>query len=185
MSDQPTHVIVPIFFNHRGAIIFRDRPVRVKPRPTAMQSLVGLVNPKSLPKEETIYQDYFYYGFPFNPKKQKLITILMEGIFDYLHSRGVTFNYPSVNQESIAENWVGQTRYHVVAVMADVRNPSLCGYGYLDPSTQRFVEDDNEKHQRGKMKPPAVSVTAVKEMIRKGELDSSRIRLVSVGLPQS
>lgn len=181
MSDDPKHIIIPIFYNHRGAIIFRDQPVRVKPRISAFQSIMGLVNPKSLPKEETIYRDYFYYGFQFNPKKQKRITLIMEGIFDYFHSRGLTFNYPGVDQDTIAENWVGQTRYHVVTIMADVRNSSLCGYGYLDPSTRQFIEDDNDKNSRSRLKPPAVSVSVVKEMIRKGELDPSNIHMVSLG----
>lgn len=184
MSDDPKHVIIPIFYNHRGAIIFREGPVKVKPKPSTMQSIVGLINPKSLPKEETVYKDHFYYGFQFNPRKQKLIDALMGGIFDFFHSRGVSFNYPGVNQESIAENWVGQTRYHAVMVMADVRNPFLCGYGYLDPSTKAFIEDDNEKKPRGKLKPPTLSVATVKEMIRKGEIESSDVRLASAGLIQ-
>lgn len=182
MSSDPKHIIIPIFYNHRGAMIFRDRPLRIKPTPSTMQSILGLVNKNSLPKEKTIYQDYFYYGFEFNPKKIRLVNALMGGIFDYFHSIGVTFNYPGVDQSSIAEDWVGRTRYHVVAVMADVRNPYLCAYGYLDPSTNAFIEDDNETNPRSKMKSPAVSVATVKNMIRKGELGEAHIRLAQVQL---
>ncbi|WP_264784462.1 hypothetical protein, partial [Gluconacetobacter azotocaptans] len=180
MSNDPKHVIIPIFYNHRGAIIFRDRPVKIKPKPSAIQSILGLVNQKSIPKEETIYQDYFYCGFEFNPKKQKLINVLMGDIFDYLHSRGMTFNYPGVDQDSIAEDWVGSRRYHVVAVMADVRNSYLCAYGYLDAATKAFIEDDNQKRHRSKTRAPSLSVATVKDMIRKGELDEANIRVTSV-----
>ncbi|GBQ81201.1 hypothetical protein AA13595_0553 [Gluconacetobacter johannae DSM 13595] len=180
MDDSPKHVIIPIFYNHRGAVIFRDRPVKTKPKPSAIQSILGWVNPNSLPKEEKIYLDYFYYGFEFNPKKQKLMSALMGGVFDYLHSRGVTFNYPGVDQDSVAEYWVGRRRYHVVAVMADVRNQHLCAYGYLDASTRTFIEIDNEKYQRTKTKAPSLSVAIVKDMICKGELDEANIRLTSI-----
>ncbi|MBB2206340.1 hypothetical protein [Gluconacetobacter takamatsuzukensis] len=183
MSDDPRHVILPIFYNQRGAMIFRDRPLKIKPAPSAMQSIMGLVNRNSLPKEKTIYQDYFYYGFEFSPKKIRLMDALMGGIFDYFHSIGITFNYPGVDLASVSEDWVGRTRYHVVAVMADMRNPYLCAFGYLDPSTGAFVEDDNETRPRSKLKSPAISVGIVKTMIRKGELDESRIRLAKVQLP--
>ncbi|GAB6967074.1 hypothetical protein JCM25156A_11110 [Komagataeibacter kakiaceti JCM 25156] len=182
MNDDPQHVILPIFYNHRGTIIFRDRPIKVKPKPTRMQSILGWVNPKSLPQEEKVYLEHFYYAFEFNPKKQKLMNVLMGNIFDYLHSRGVTFNYPGVDQDSVAEYWVGRRRYHVVAVMADVRNPYLCGYGYLDASTRAFIEDDNEKRHHSKTKAPSFSIATVKDMIRQDELDEANIHLTSIAI---
>lgn len=180
MNDDPQHIIIPIFYNHRGTIIFRDRPVKVKPKPTKMQSLLGLINPKALPQEQKVYRDYFYYAFEFNPRKQKLMNVLMGSIFDYLHSRGVTFNYPGVDQDSVAEYWVGRRRYHVVAVMADVRNKFLCAYGYLDPETQAFIEDDNETRSHAKTKAPSFSIAKVKEMIRQDQIEDTHLRLKSL-----